>query len=70
MYVSRGSVRQNRTFLTHEFRGIIMSDYEGNERGFGIRYSPLVQPHIVLDKEKVFIGQVRRPQGSGQVEIL
>lgn len=42
----------------------------GMEKGLGVRCSPLVQPHIVLDKEQVFIGQVRRPQRSGEVEIL
>jgi len=31
---------------------------------------PLVEANVVLDKEKVFIGQVRRPQGGGQVDVL
>jgi len=33
-------------------------------------HSPLIQPHIVLDKEQVLIGQIRGPQGGGQVDVL
>jgi hypothetical protein len=32
--------------------------------------SPLIQPHIVLHEEKVFIGQVRGPQSGCQVDVL
>lgn len=48
----------------------VRTDDGGKEEELGIICSPLVQPHIVLDKEQIFIGQVRRPQGSGEVEIL
>lgn len=32
--------------------------------------SPLIQPHIVLNKEQIFIGQVRGPQSGCQVDVL
>lgn len=35
-----------------------------------LEHSPLIQPHIVLHKEQVLIGQIRGPQGGGQVDVL
>jgi hypothetical protein len=33
-------------------------------------YSPLIQPHVVLDKEKHFVGKISWPEGGSEVDLF
>lgn len=32
--------------------------------------SPLIEPHVVLDKEEYFVGEVGRPEGGSKVDLF